>query len=520
MAQSPDTIYKEQFDTFYGGIPDDMRSAGNGYGIAQHFDIFTNTKRISPYRNMVDDMGGNEAYTIINFLYANSKTYGQGVVSGSGKNKIYEKSSDAITGSWGASSSGESSGGARNEHLFSEFHNYIYTAAAGSNRIQYYGDITGTPSFNETAFSLTNLPTAPGLITGDDILIVPCRNIIVKKDGAGSGPTDAWSEALTLPSDRNCVDRCEYQDLVALATAPISGYGGSKNSIVYLWDKYSTDPKQRIDFGEGSIVLIEEIEGELVGIINVGGSTSFGIKPRLVIRKWSGGSKANVYKEIQADSGTTLTIYDARVKARDGNKLIFGAKITIDGTTYDQLFAFGRKNANYPQALTLDRKIDNDNALTSGIQSIGKLGDYFFAAHNSDGSVNRTNDQNAYGADATLNTSTFQTPRFNGENKVQDAARRYKVLTMAGVVCKALTSGQSISLYFRKDGDSSWSLVRTYSYGDDTAGMGFEAGKMNDATDFANYKEGQFKATSNAGAVVYEIVYAWKLAGADVISGD
>ena len=516
-----DTIYKDKFDSFFAGIPDDIRILTQGASaVVQHFDIFTNPKRLTPFRNMVADE--NTTYEIVNFLWANSVLYGQGVVAASAKNKIFYKATDPITGSWTAASSGESASGARGTLLFKEFYNYIYLAAAGNPRISYYGDITGVPTFNETAYDLNGagvgMPTAAGLITSDDLLLVPCGRYMVKKDGAGAGPTSNWSVALTLPANQTIVDQVEFGDLVAIATIPAAGYGGNNPSRVHLWDKVSPDVSATIDFGEGNIYVLDNMEGTLVGLINVGGQNTFGIRPRLVVRQWTGGTKADVIKEVQVDNATSFTVYGSNVKAKKGNKLVFGIQMTINGVAYHQLMALGRKNASYPYALAFDRLVDNDVAITS-IQGLGDLGDYYFVAHNANGSVNRVNDQNSYGTGGTLATSVFITPKINGENQLQDASRWNKSMVMGGIITAPLTTGQSVSLYYRKDGDTSWTLVRTYSYGDDTPGMGFESGTIvGTGMGFDNFKEAQFKAIGNGGAEILAVPYAWKLAGADVIS--
>lgn len=513
-----DTIYEDIINAFYGGIPDDIRQPANGYGFAQHFDIFSNPKRLTPFRNMVEDQ--NTAFNIVNFLYANSVLYGQGVVSGGSKNKLFYKDGSPITGTWTAVTSGEqAAAGARGELLFTEFHNYIYLAAAGSPRIQYFGDITGTPSFNETAYDLSGagvgMPTGRALITSDDKLLVPCGRFIVMKNGAGAGPTSNWSVALTLPSDQSAVDLCEIGDSVAIAAQPVNPLAPGTISRAYLWDKVSPDVSQTIEFGEGAIYLIDNLEGELTGIMTVGGNSITAIKPRIIVRKWSGGSKANVDKELQGDNATTATVYPSNCKVKDGNRIVFGAAITINGIAYNQLFSYGRKNEAYPFALQFAQLVDNDTALSQSINGVGKIGDHYFVAHNGNGSVNRTNSSATF----TGATSVYITDKINGENKIEGAARWDKAMVMAGVITAPLTSGQSVSLYYRKDGDTSWTLVRTYSYGDDTPGMGFESQTIvGTGMPFDNFKEAQFKAVSNGGAEILGIPYAWRLAGAPTLS--
>lgn len=525
MASSPDTIISEIINAFYGGI-----SADRGiqqletFGISQHFDTFSSPQKMTPYRAMEEDQ--NTSYEIIKVLYANSNVFGFGVVSGSGKVEVYKKNSDPITGSWAQMTHGADAGGARFKNCFLSFHNYAYGGAAGT-RI-WACDLTDVAAFTSTAYSGAGEPVCNGIVTTDDFLIIPCASGIARKDGAGSGPTSNWSTFSIVPSSHTPVDICEIGDIVAIFAKPASGSLGV-NSKIFLWDKVSQDPSQVIDLGNGDVVIGDEIEGELVAVIQVGGGTTFSIDPKLVVRSWSGGSKAQVAIEIPADSGTsTLSILGNHTKVKDGNKVIFGLSITLDGASYTQLATLGRKTPVYPLALTLDRLVDNDTALTGSIQGVGKAGDYIWVGHNGDGSLNRTNDQAVY----TNATAVYISQKVNGETRVRDAARRKKVLKSAGILCEKLTSGQSVSLYYRTDGATSWTLIRTYAYGDDAlespaivpGNVGFEAGVADvngDGTsllDFVNYHECQFKATATGGAEIMGIPYSWQFAGSEVSS--
>lgn len=518
MANSPDTIYEEKIDVFYGGIPDDIRMQNREVSfLSQHFDIWSFPKRLVPFRNMVADE--NTSYKIILFLFANSVLYGLGISSGAIP-KIYEKSGlDPITGSWTASSSGAAVGGSRT-NTFLTFHNYLYGGKSGG-QIWAYGDITSSPSFTDSAYTGAGAPTGQGIITSDDLLLIPCSNKVAKKDGAGSGPTDTWSVGITLPDIYTISDLEEWGDQVAIFARPVATSIFGLTSKIFLWDKVNPDPTQVIDLGEGDVKLGANLEGVLVALLEVGSNSSFSLNNKLVVREWQGGTQAQVVKEVSADSGVAkLTIYGNHTKVKDGNRIVFGMKIVRDGTTYNQLFTLGRKAQGYPLAINGHALVDNNTALTGNIDGVGRFGTYYFVAHNQDGSVNRTNDQSSYSSVSP----TYITQKLNGESRVQFAARRRKVLKMAGLLVAPLTSGQSASLYYRTDSNSSWTLIRTYTYGDDTTAglkpidMGFESGRDNTPADFQNFKEIQFKGVSAGGAEITAFVWAWQFAGADILS--
>jgi hypothetical protein len=266
------------------------------------------------------------------------------------------------------------------------------------------------------------------------------------------------------------------------------------------------------------------LEGVLVGVSeSVGFSAKGVVKSKLVVSEYVGGNEARVVLEIEADDGT-VGIVGNFAKVVEKNRITFGLTIKLDGTTYYQMATVGRKSAGYPWAFTLGPLVDNQSAVTS-IDGAYRLNDTLWVAHNNDGSVNRTDDA------ANYTTATYITQKINGSRSNPLAATRRKALVMAGVATAPLTTGQSVSLYYRTDGTSAWTLIRTYAYGDDAArtpalspaNMGFEAGKADtdgDGTpdaDFINFKEVQFKVTSAAGAEVTGIPYAWKFADADTI---
>lgn len=507
------TIYEDKIDDFFGGISDDIRLQDpEVFSMSQHLDVFTNPKRMTPYRAMEADE--DTAKSIVIFDYTGT-LWGLGIVAASAKSKVFYKGSgDPIGGSWTALGNGEDSGGARSEVFFKAFHGYMYGSAAGTRL--WAADLTGVAVFTTTAYSGANGAICQGLITRDDKLIVPCVSGIAVKNGAGSGPTNAWTTPLVIPAAYTVTDLCETGDKVALAARPTSGIGNSK---VFIWDKVSSDVDDVIDWGEGDLYILDEVEGELIGISSVGGASAFAIRPKAVIRKWSGGSKARVHSEVEGDAGTSLTVYGNHTKAKDGNRIIFGFAATIDGVAYNQLAVVGRKSEKYPLAFTLDRKVDNDTALTGNVQGVLKLGNYFWVAHNQDGSVNRTNDQSVY----TNATATYISQKITGERHALGLHRKAKRLTMAGLLGVPLTSGQSMSLYYRVDGTTAWTLIRTYST---VAGLGFETGMAdtnNDGTpdeEFLSCKEFQFKVTATGGAEPTAIIYRFEDLGSDVASAD
>lgn len=511
MAGTATTIYKDKVDTFYKGKSPDSRLQDSAmHVLATGLDIFTHPKRLTPFPTMIED--DTKADMIVLTDYANTVLWGLGLVSSTAHTKIFRRSS-ALTDAWSAASSGASGSGQDSRKVFKDFHDYLYSVSTDVG-VLYYGDITGGSPGNGTASSFTCANTAQAFVTSDDLLLIPHDNKIAVKDGKGSGPTDAWTnEALVLPDDRIIVDIEEIDaNTVAIATKSLNGQG---RSLVYLWDKVDTDPSDVIDFGEGDLELITLIGQQLIGISAT--NALFGINPLLIVRGWASGHIAELMIQIPSENAL-FTLYGNHTKFRKGDKIFFGLRITIEGTTYHQIACVGRADSGYPIAFSLAQLINNETAINS-IEGISALGDLHFCAFNDDGSMNReTTSTNA------SQDGTFITQKINGEALNPDFGRQWKTLRMAGILCVGMPENGEIDLYMRKDAETDWALVREYTT---EGGMGFEAGTLDQATeagaDFGKCKEFQFKAVCTEGsgsarAELIAVLYGFEVSGGDVLS--
>lgn len=501
--------FQDKIDVFFGGKSRDPRIQDSTlFDVIQHIDIFKYPKKLTPERAMEDDSSAAPSTDLIqNFAYRDTN-YLYGLGETSTKVKIYGKS-DPISGSWAAAASGADASGARNTLAFTMYHGVLYGLAAGS-RIWAY-NIDGT-AFTATALNLTSYTnTCRGLVTRDDLYIQPYDNKVAVKDGAGAGVTANWTAALlTLLDDYVITDLCEFGDLVILAARPKTL---NQHSKAFIWDKVNADIIDSVDFGLGTLKIIDVIDGELIGISEQYGTTG-GLTPSqgtMVFRKWTSGPQANVFMEVPGDFNTTLTIYGNHVKAADGRQIVFGALITIDGTAYKQLWTVGRSQPGDPLAVLPYLLVDNDTAITS-IEALFQLGTYHFVAHNADGSINRENDSTAIGRFTGV-TPLYISQKINGEKFGTGFARLNKKLTYAGLMFEKLVSGESVSLSYKKDGDTSWTALFTHS----TAGdISRETGTDSSGAEIDKGREYQFKVTMAGGARVTGIFYELEILDGDV----
>ncbi len=437
---------------FSGGISDDARKdSANGFQITKHFDIFSNPKRLTPYRSLEVDTSTSvsatdlKQYFVRDFLYTtgSAKLYGLGQ-TGAGLTKILQKA-DATMGLWTTPASSEGASAVQNG-CFVEYKDYIW-GFQGTTQVWKWGLLSGTPAITDSAGTVGTITSvAQGVIAKDDNLYLPYNNKLVRVSSNGT-VTDA---VLTLPTNFKINSICNFGDYLAIACAPISSFAG--NSKVFLWNLTSTEVQAVIDWGEGELRILETVEGLLVGVTDryLNNSTGAG-RGSMIIQVYSGGNP-QIYKEIftQALTGKSIPLS----KALKNNRLFWSAKIMTNsaGTTYNEgIWSFGRKNVKYDYTLTLD--VIDENVGTSGIQAFGTASNYFFVAHSNDGSVDKTNDAATYAF-----TSLYESQIFNFND-----VDHLKTLNKVKAAFRALATGEIVTLKYRLDGATAWTTIGSVS---------------------------------------------------------
>jgi hypothetical protein len=474
---------------FSGGIADDIRQTLESvFQITKHFDIFSNPKRLTPYRSLEADTETSvsatdlKQYFVRDFTYhsASAKLFGLGQTA-AGLTKITQKA-DATTGLWTLPASSEGNGAVQNGCLV-EYKDYLW-GFQGTTQVFRWGLLSGVPAITNSQGTVGTITSvAQGLIAKDDNLYLPYNNKLARVV-AGGTVTDA---ALTLPTNFKITSLANYGNYLAIACAPISTFNGT--SKVFLWNLTSSDVQETLDWGEGELRVLETIEGLLVGITDryLNNATGAG-RGSLIIQVFEQGSP-QVYKEVftQALSGKTMPIS----KAVKNNRVFFSAKIMTNsaGTEYNEgIWSFGRKNVNFPYTLTLD--IIDENVTTSGIQSFGTAANYFFIAHSADGSVDKTNDAATYAF-----TSIYESQILDFEDA--DADKRLETFKVS---FRKLASGESVTAKYKWDDATSWITIGT----DSTVGDKSRSFLSIEATDtpFASGRELQIRLESAGGAEI------------------
>jgi len=485
-------------NNFSGGISDDPRKVTNTeFQISKHFDIFSKPNKLIPYRSLSADTNdgststGMKQYFLKDFIYASTsaKLYALGQ-NASGKTKIVYKA-DATTGNWTLPASSEGNGAVKNG-CFVEFKDYMF-GFQGTNQIFKWGTLSGTPTITDsvaidagTTLGSTITSVAQGLIGRDDNLYLPYNNKLVRVNGTSSGLGTIQDAVLTLPTNLKIVSLANYGNYLAIGCAPVASYNGT--SKVFIWNLRSSDVTETIDFGEGDLRLIETIEGQIIGVTDryLNNSIGAGIGS-LIIQNYSQGS-SQVVKELFTTKlvGSSMPIY----KAVKNNRLFFSAKIMTNstGTEYNEgIWSFGRKNANYPFVLSLD--IIDENVNSSGIQSFGLAGNYFFISHSADGSIDKTSSTETYSF-----TSIYESQIYN----LGDASM-LKRMTKFSITTDPIVTG-TITCKLKVDDDSSWTTFGTYST---TGGVARDFFNIESSQlDFPTFGEIKLRLESTGGAII------------------
>lgn len=492
-------IYEQKITKFAGGISDDVREPNSIVAaLIKHFDIFSNPYRLTPHRSMEAEastvsVADLKTYDLRNFqLGTNGKMFALGKDT-NGYPQIMQKT-DPTTGTWSAPAT-STGNAARIVGCFIEWASAFWFLQGTNQIAKWVIGSTITNSVSTTGSTITT--TAQGVVFGDN-LFIPYNNKILKVSAAGAVTDDVTP---ALPSDMRITSLVVWGNYIMIGMA----YGTSATasptgrSKVYQWDGSSTTVfNDIIDWGEGALMCLGNIEGMICGISNKyletpSGLTSLAIGAgSMVIRLWGGGVP-RVMKEIVGNQVVTLgrMLQEVVIKS---NKMYWVASVPFNQSTSTEstyhlgIWCFGRKNINSNFSLSLDYIVDSVvDTSNFRIVSFGAAGGYWFINHSADGSVHKTDDASNFSE-----TSVYETQIFNNE----DVSETKKLIGVS-VMNVALPSGTTITCAYRKDEETSWTTIFT-----NTTANSISKSAININSSGANlpeWKEIQFRITVTGG---------------------
>lgn len=483
---------------FDGGISDDPRqNTSNGFVISKHFDIYSFPHKLVPLRSTEADTNdgstatGMKQYDVRNFqLGSDGKLYGVGIQPASTTRIKIVSKADPTTGNWTLNATAECglNGGASFRESFMEWGTSpAFWMFGGTGAISKW-TIGGTFTDTVAATSATVTHVAQSVKTKDNNMYMFYNNIVVRVTPAG-----ATSEVLTLPADGRITSACTYGNYLAIAWAKGTTLTSGGYSRLFIWDLVSPDVQEAVDFGEGQLMVIGNIDGGIIGVTDSNLSTSFGLNEgSVIIKRYIGGSPT-VLKEIIANRTSTLGKFIRNTVIKAG-RLYFVASIPFNGSTSTEstynlgIYSFGRKNINSNYALTLEYTEPSVDTSNYTIRSFGNAGNYWFINHSVDGSITKTDDAANYTTTSVYESQKFLTSKY--KKKIAGVWVTYEPLPTAGQVV----------LKYRKDEETSYTTIFT----DGTNSAVSHEAVLIESTDapLPTCKEIQFRIESTGGAVI------------------
>lgn len=465
---------KRQYQ-FDGGMQNDIRSkSAKGARLIKNFDALTYPSTLKPVFSSVSG-DATPTHEIANFLYAEGKLWGLGIASPA-KPKIFYK--DVFTtDSWSEPSNGEGT-----MARFTNFFTYYKSAIYGAQTGEIYKFLTSGGGFTDADLSITFTNISNGIVhSKDDILYVGYDNKIAKNN-AGS-----WTAvALTLPTDYYITSICEYGNYIAIACAPL-GTAGRTNSRMFLWDRDSSlaTIAESIDWGAESLFVVDELNGELVGI-------SYS-DTRIVFKRYAGVQGA---QQIMEFVGSSITL--GRYKQIFNNRLYFTIAITIDGVAHYGICSFGKNlEGYYTFALEHTPNNNTDPNSSSSLQGflnlsiINVYSGIFIAYHDAAGNPQVSKSSTT----AYSHNSTFESLKIDDGDPSQ-----MKKLVGVTVTYEPLPAAGSVTVKYKKDEETSWTTIFTDSTDNSISHSAINI-EATGAT-LPEYKEIQIQIIATGGAAI------------------
>ena len=262
-------------------------------------------------------------------------------------------------------------------------------------------------------------------------------------------------------------------------TATLSPTSNQDSSQVYLIDVDIDDPApvSVIDFGTGNILHGGSIGRIIWGIID----TSYS----LAIRYWQGGDEAKTFLELK---GTINSSGTNTFKKSIGTKLYFSVSLSSNNrssTALSGIWCIGQ-NSNEEWQVSVDT-IDS-NLTTDTVDSFDVIGKYKLFSTTSM-ALHVSNSETTPSGIGTWVSTKISADKIGKLLQLKQYVLRTEPLPTSG----------SISLYYRVDEDTSWTLINTESTLNNV---------VTQSTDYdgsgANFKKGyeyQFKIVSTRAVV-------------------
>jgi hypothetical protein len=477
-----------------GGHAEDLRTANlDECAYSWNFDIFTDANLLSPYPDSVaETVSGLNMSDVqidgceISNIAGNYVLTGAGYASAvSTVTEFYIKSS--IVASYSAQAT--SAGTIYQKNSLTVFKDKGYAIDGnGSNTFFLYrydsaGVVTNVGSISTTA----QFSCKPFVHPEDNILYIMIGTVIAKWDG-----TTFSTVTTILPTGYLPASLTDYGSYLAIGVNPTRGTG---SAIVYLWGRDTTlnTFQGTIDFGEGVILSIENLNNNLIALMQPQTAFLTNQVNRIIIRGYSGSD----VQEIKSLNVPT-TITGNPIKRKNNQKMYFGfANDTA-------LYCVGKnKDGNY--IITQDRYIFNGVAIGQSFNGLSIIGDVFWKAFQTVGNAfTLMRGRTQYlGEGFTYNATSIRRTTIN-PNMIAGDRFKNKQINAIGIMYTGVAGGLT-KIKYSVDGSADVVFIS-----DSQVGEIF----VNNTIDIAslpvpNGREYTFQIESTGGNTIKQLIYSY-----------
>jgi hypothetical protein len=330
--------------------------------------------------------------------------------------------------------------------------------------------------------------------------------IAIQKETAIDGTTyfnDTDTVLNSLSSISAFTNLAAIQSISAWKTYLGIGANSRSEGFLQIWDLASSEATDKVKVGTGNLRIVGNASDILFCVVDnfIDDAVRSSNKPTMEIKQYVGDGKVDTTHVIEIpaviDDSTYLDEWELAVsnfKLSRNFVTLFYARLPSNsaGTTFNEgLWAVGK---NSDGQLSLSLMIDtSDLGMPENI--FGFAQQVFFIKK--DGGIVRLSD-NTY-----TDVSLFTTLKMNeGNTEIE------KKLHGVEIVTEPLESGQTISLYYKRDGDASRTKIGDFTGTDEVSK---EFLYDDNGNNFFNYKEIEFDVESTGGkSSILEVNYKFE----------
>ena len=474
-------------NNFEEGITQDIRDETVGaVKMIKHFDILTRPHSLTPFHSQISGDKDSATQCMTDFLYYNSIAYGIGDDSGTNKTTVHIKS-DFTSDTWTSIGNNVSDTGGFIRGVFVEYKGGGF--GFQSNGSVFRNDLAGATWVDAitTIESGATTGSIAGIVHSKDNALYLGNGNTIKKSIDGINFTLL---AFSIPTKYILSSLCEYGDYLAIGCKP--KWAG--NSVVFLYSVSSSAvvADYSIDWGFGDLQIIEQIEGELVGISSRNNIVT-GLGERIIFRHYISGSGAIIFRELLITAGSSVPLLCGR--KFNANRLYFLGDFSIDSILHNGVWGIG-KNQYGRWIVWFDKLPNNDTAVASnGMRGFFMLGDFIFIAYEDSGYKLTQSSNSTY-----TGTSLIETV-INPNMLISDRTKNKQVKTIV-ISYEPIPVGGQVICEYKVDGGS-WIPIFTET----------TVGKITTEKEIITKigREYEFRVKSTGGVAPSEIKYAYDI---------